>query len=415
MNVWNTMKRKVPTAVMLAVLVAVLSALSGCAGGGGAEATGAGAEAAPAEAEAAAGAEAEAAAGAGAEAADAGTHIIVDHNGDEVEIPYEIDRVAVTTIYPLPAMLSMYLGSAEKIVGMHSVSMAAAQNGILGKLYPEILTADTGWIEGEAINIEELLKLEPDVVFYSAPNAAEGEALRSAGIPAIGVHATKWEFDCIRTFDEWVALLDQIFPGQDRVAGVSDYARETLAGIQEKVADVPDGDRPRALFLFQYDDTVMITSGKHFFGQYWIDAAGGVNVAEELEEVGSNATIGMEQVLAWNPEKIYITNFTPTQPQDLYDNAVRGDDWSGVAAVQSKEVYKMPLGAYRSYTPGVDTPLTLLWMAKTMYPDLFADVDLTAEVKAYYQDYFGITLTDDDVEQMYNPSSAAGVSGFMNK
>jgi len=50
-----------------------------------------------------------------------------------------------------------------------------------------------------------------------------------------------------------------------------------------------------------------------------------------------------------------------------------------------------------------------------MYPNLFADVDLSAEVKAYYLDYFGIELTDEDVESMYNPSAAAGVAGFMNK
>jgi iron complex transport system substrate-binding protein len=343
------------------------------------------------------------------------TRIIIDHNGDEVEIPAEVNRVAVTTIYPLPAMLSMYLGSADKIVGIHPVSMAAAKSGILGQIYPELLEADTSWIQGEALNIEELMKLKPDVVFYSGGATAEAEALRNAGIPAIGVHATKWEFDCIETFDQWVDLLDQVFPGQDRVAGVNAYAQEVLDDIQEKVANIPDEERVRALFLFQYDDTVMITSGKNFFGQYWIDCAGGINAAEGLSEVGSNATISMEQVYEWNPDIVYITNFTPTQPADIYNNAVRNDDWSSVAAVQNRRVYKMPLGAYRSYTPGVDTPLTLLFMAKTMYPDVFSDVDLNAEVKSYYKDYFGIALTDDDVQSMFNPSADAGISGFMNK
>jgi iron complex transport system substrate-binding protein len=196
---------------------------------------------------------------------------------------------------------------------------------------------------------------------------------------------------------------------------VNEYAQQVLDDIQSRVAGIPDSERVQAMFLFQYDDTVMITSGKNFFGQYWIDCAGGVNVAEGLSEVGSNAVISMEQVYEWNPEIIYITNFTPTLPADIYGNAVRGDDWSSVAAVQGARVYKMPLGAYRSYTPGVDTPLTLLFMAKTMYPDLFADVDLTAEVKGYYLEFFGITLTDDDVQAMYNPSADAGVAGFMNK
>jgi iron complex transport system substrate-binding protein len=163
------------------------------------------------------------------------------------------------------------------------------------------------------------------------------------------------------------------------------------------------------MFLFQYTDTVMITSGEKFFGHYWITAVGGVNVAGEMEEAGSNAGINMEQVYDWNPDIIYITNFTPTLPNDLYANAIGGDDWSKVNAAINKRVYKMPLGAYRSYTPGIDTPLTLKWLAVTMYPELFSDIDMVREVKDYYSDYFGVQLTDEDVDAMFNPSGDAGI------
>jgi iron complex transport system substrate-binding protein len=343
------------------------------------------------------------------------TRTIVDHNGDTVVIPAEINRVAVTTIYPLPSVLCMYLKSAEKIVGIHSVSMAAAKNGILGKLYPGLLNASTAYMQGDALNIEELIKLKPDVVFYSAPAQAEKEALQKAGIPAIGVHATKWKFDVIETFDQWIDLLEQVFPGQGDVAGVSDYSRQMLETVQNRVKDIPEKERKRAMFLFQYDDKAMITSGKNFFGQYWISAAGGINVAGSMEEVAANAIINIEQVYEWNPEIIYITNFTPTQPQDLYENKIAGHNWSSVTAVQKKQVYKMPLGAYRTYTPGVDTPLTLLWVAKTMYPQKFEDIDMTQQVKDYYGKFFNVTLTDDDVQAMFNPSKDAGVSSFMKK
>ena len=115
----------------------------------------------------------------------------------------------------------------------------------------------------------------------------------------------------------------------------------------------------------------------------------------------------MEQVYEWDPDVVYITNFTPTQPEDIYNNAIGGDDWSSVKAVIDQRVYKMPLGSYRSYTPGTDTPMTLLWMAKTMYPDLFADIDMNQEVKDYYMEIYGVELEDADVVAMYNPSDAA--------
>ena len=81
--------------------------------------------------------------------------------------------------------------------------------------------------------------------------------------------------------------------------------------------------------------------------------------------------------------------------------------------MKNGRVYKMPLGMYRSYTPGVDTPITLLWMAKTTYPQAFADVDITEETITYYKEVFGVELTKEQAEKIFNPDAAAG-SGFGN-
>ena len=171
--------------------------------------------------------------------------------------------------------------------------------------------------------------------------------------------------------------------------------------------DLADDQKQTVLFLFQYDDTKMVTSGSNFFGQWWCDAVGALNAANEIPAENKNAAITMEQVYAWNPDVIILTNFTPTKPEDLYNNTVGSDDWSSVKAVQDKRVYKMPMGTYRSYTPSVDTPMVLEWMAQVVYPDLFSDYDIDADVKAYYQDVFGVSLTDDQISMMY-PSTAAG-------
>ncbi len=109
----------------------------------------------------------------------------------------------------------------------------------------------------------------------------------------------------------------------------------------------------------------------------------------------------MEQVYKWNPDIVLVTNFTPVLPADIYAN--KYNDWSHVKAVANKQVYKLPLGIYRSYTPSADTPMTLLWMAKTVYPELFADIDLTKEVKTYYEKLYGIRLTDAQVSGMFEP------------
>ncbi len=341
------------------------------------------------------------------ETAEADTITITDHGDNEVTLPAQIDKIAVADILPLPSVLSVFFDSADSLVGISPVSMAAAENGLLGELYPEILEADTGWIDGTSVNVEELMKLEPDVVFYSAESPDVGDTLRQAGFNAVAVSAAKWDYDCIETLNQWIALLSQIFPGNDKAQTVADYSNEIYNMVQETVAGIPDEERERVFYLFNYDDTNITTSGKHFFGQWWADAVGAVNVAEELS-TDNSAVVGMEQIYSWNPQMIFITNFTSAQPEDLYNNTIGNYDWSQIDAISNQQAYKMPLGVYRTYTPGADTPMTLLWMAKTVYPDLFRDLDLNQEVKDYYQEVFGITLTDEQINTYFNPSSAVG-------
>ena len=113
----------------------------------------------------------------------------------------------------------------------------------------------------------------------------------------------------------------------------------------------------------------------------------------------------MEQIYEYNPEIVFITNFTQAQPEDLYNNTIGSNDWSKIKAVEDQRVYKTPLGMYRSYTPGADTPMTLLWYAKTVYPDLFEDIDLNEEVEKYYKEVFGVELTEEQIESIFAPTA----------
>lgn len=332
---------------------------------------------------------------------------VVDHSGATVKVPSKIERVAVVGILPFPSVLALYLGSAESIVGIPPASMSAAEIGLLGEIFPEILEAETGYTNGSDLNVEELMKLEPDVVFYLAGNTEWKTALESAGIPAVGVSTSKWNYNVLETFDQWIDLLSQVFPEKSKTEQVSEYSRKVYDQIQERVSGLEEEDRKDILFLYQYDDKQIVTSGKNFFGQFWCDAVGGRNAAEEIQADNSNAVINMEQVLEWDPDVIFITNFTAAMPDDLYNNTIGGEDWSGVQAVEDEQVYKMPLGSYRSYTPTADTPMTLLWLAQKVYPELFSDVDLNQEVELYYKEIYGIELTYEQIQKMYNPESHA--------
>lgn len=329
---------------------------------------------------------------------------ITDDNGYVTEVMANPKRVVTTDIYPLPSVLTVFLDSTESLVGIHPVSMSAAKTGLLGQLYPSYLDIDTSFMTGSDLNVEQLMLLNPDVVLYNASKSAQGDMIRNAGMKAIGVSATKWNYDVLESYRQWTGLLGQLFPdyGTEVAKKVDSYSIKIKNMIDERTSVVLDADKKQVMFLFLYNDKKMITSGKSFFGQWWAEAVGAKNIAEGIKIDNSNAVITMEQVYSWNPDVVFITNFTSALPEDLYTNAIGNDDWSSIKAIQNNEVYKLPLGSYRSYTPGVDTPVTLLWMAKAVYPSLFEDINIAEETRSYYNDIYGITLTDEQINTMYN-------------
>ena len=214
------------------------------------------------------------------EAAKADTIVITDHADRQVEIPTNIERVVTTDILPIASVLTVFLGSAEKIVGIHPSSMSAAKSGLLGELFPEILNADTSFMEGGNLNVEQLLNLDPDVVLVNASSSELISAIENAGIPAVAISPSKWDYDILETYDQWIDILSQMFPDNSKSEEISAYSKEVYDLVQERVKDIPEEEKKSILFLFNYDDKQIVTSGHHFLGQYWADAVCVKNAAE---------------------------------------------------------------------------------------------------------------------------------------
>ena len=332
------------------------------------------------------------------------TRVVVDHTGKEVRIPAKIERIVITGPWPLPSVYCLFEGAGDKLVGIHPGSMSAAKHSLLPRVAPGILKARTEFLKGDVLNSEELFELKPDVVFYRVEAAAHAKQLALTGIPAVGFSTALSGFDTIKTFESWVHLLGEVLQQEDRASGIVEYGRRTYDEIQDALNGVKGLKRPRALILFNYGEGNIKTSGSNFYGQYWLESTGAINVASELSGV---ADINMEQVYAWDPDIIYITNSSRHMPEDLYENAIPGHDWSTVRAVRERKVYKFPLGMYRWYPPASDTPLVLKWLAKKNQPELFADVDMDAEVRAYYKRFYNLDLTDEDLRNIFNPAREA--------
>ena len=343
---------------------------------------------------------------ANANTGDAETITITDDEGNEVTIPKNPQRIVITSIMPLPSVYALYQGGVDNLVGIPAASKSAAEYSYLAKMYPEILEIESGFSEGGEINIEEILNLEPDVIFYRAGEESEAQMYANAGIPAVAFSTTKFGTDTIATFNGWIELLDQIFGGGDKTQGIVDYGNEILTMLRERTATLTEEEKPRSIIFHGYSANQLIAAGGDVFAEFYLTEAGAANVATNLSGF-KNVT--MEQIYEWDPEVIFINNFCPYLPEDFYNNAIDGYDWSNVSAVQNRRVYKFPLGTYRWFPPAGDAPLSLVWVAKQIHPELFADIDMDQMVKDYYQDFYGYTLTDEDLQEIYNPPREAAL------
>ena len=319
------------------------------------------------------------------------TITITDHRGKEVEIPKNVERIVAITV-PAISLICAIDGSGERIVGMNPVAMKAIRDGVLGEMYPYLKTVPTNFVKGMfEPNVEEVLKLEPDVVFQLASRGENViKPLEDAGIPTIGLLDGTQEY-----LETWMTIFGKVLGKEDKAAELIEYHHTVLHEIKEKTSQIAENEKPKVLYL-PWGPRGLKTAGSKVYPQWYTDLTGGINVAKELK---GYQTVSMEQIIVWDPDIIYVGNFGPCNPQEILDNEIEGQDWIFISAVKNNRVYKVPLGGFRWTPPNQESPLMWKWLAEIQHPDLF-DYDLRQDMKDFYSEFYGYDLSEEQVDEI---------------
>lgn len=169
--------------------------------------------------------------------------------------------------------------------------------------------------------------------------------------------------------------------------------------MEERIAAVPEDERPSALILWKYIDGVPQVSGNGTFGTYWMKHLGVTDVAAEATGF---TQVSMEQIYDWNPDILFVDGpgLIGLTSEDVLENRVEGTDFSSIKAVQDGRVYDTTLGMWNWFTPNPDAPLVFAWLACNTYPEVFADYPLEDTIREYYHDWYGYDVTDEEMEEM---------------
>ena len=332
---------------------------------------------------------------------DTGTHTVVDHAGNTVEVPNHITRVVIDQIPILSTYMSYFGGDAPYIVGYCGSFKDTISKTVLKNIAPELMeSADTVYAQSD-LNIEEIMKLEPDVILYNAGNTAHAEILQESGIPCIGFatvgHET--EADPLNRYKQWLDLLEDVFGEEGKTDAFTAAGGEIVADVEARIAAVPEDERPSALILWKYSDGVPQVSGNGTFGTYWMKHLGVTDVAAEATGF---TQVSMEQIYDWNPDILFVDGpgLIGLTSEDVLENRVEGTDFSSIKAVQDGRVYDTTLGMWNWFTPNPDAPLVFAWLACNTYPEVFADYPLEDTIREYYHDWYGYDVTDEEMEEM---------------
>ena len=203
---------------------------------------------------------------------------VPDATGQPVCIPARIERIVITC----------YGGAVQEIAVLKGGDRIVAQPGVdrfpqFARMYPRLGSLpDVGSFDN--VNLESLLATRPDMVFASFFSPAANDKIRALGIPVFTLGTGRQDIRTIlEEFEHVGALLGEEGKARELVA----YWRERLTTIRNRTVGVETPKR--VLYLGGSGGT----ENRLGWGDAFIVAAGGVNVAHDLESRGA---VSAEQI-----------------------------------------------------------------------------------------------------------------------
>ncbi len=320
-----------------------------------------------------------------------GLQTLTDSAGRKVAVPTAVRRIGC--LYAFSGHVTAMLGRCPDIV---AVSNGLRRDVLLAKLCPTIREAVVPKAQG-AINIEELLNTQPELLFISpetGKNHAEMQKIERFNIPCLIV-----DYKNMQQQQEAIALIGRALGESGRAESYNRYYRQCIDRVMQRTSKIPADKRVR-IYHCLTDPTHTDAHGN--ISTDWLKATGIVNVsADQADSALTGKTrVGIEQIILWNPEVILANE------PGVVEKVTRNAQWSSVSAIKNRRVYQMPIGISRWGHPGsLETPLALLWTAKTIYPAYFKDLDITAELKAFYKRFFNCEVSDELAGQILSGRS----------
>ena len=258
--------------------------------------------------------------------------------------------------------------------------------------FAKLPSCGVGGPQAQVAEAEKILACNPDIVISEYEDVQKEDALQAQlGVPVITLRSgANGVFD--DAFKSSLSLLGTIFGKEARAAEIVSFIDEETAELTARTAGVADADKPSVYIcgLGNWGTTNHLMTAQNYVS---FNVANVKNVVNDLAKNGIQA-IESEKFVALGKDMdiifidtAAIKNIKPLYAQDstMFDSCKAWNDG---------EVYLQM--AYNAYYTNYELVLANTWyIAKTVYPELFADIDITAKLDAITTVFLGQPLADE--------------------
>ena len=255
--------------------------------------------------------------------------------------------------------------------------------------FKHLPSCGVGGPQAQAAEAEKILACNPDIVISQFEDAAKADALqKQLGVPVITLATgSGGVFD--QKFVSSVALLGKVFGREEKAAALVSFVEKEKAAIEARVKIIPEGEKPKVYIcgLGNWGTTNHLMTAENYI---CLQIAGVENVVsglglegigpiekEKFVDLGKDMDIMIMDAAA-------VKNIKPLYQEDpeMFDTC---------KAWQTGEVYLEM--AYNAYYTNYEIALINTWfIAKTVYPEYFADVNMTLKTNEITQAFLSADL-----------------------
>ena len=309
---------------------------------------------------------------------------ITDMAGREVTLYKPAERIITTN--PDNSRMVIALGAGHLLVGADDSTVGGSvcpKNGdqlICKECWERVIPGGLNNLPtiGSSPNYELMASLRPDlIIVWGSQEDMADEIEERVGAPAF-VGGPDFAYETITAHARAIgAVLSREQEAEDLIAFIDSKVKL----VTDITDTIPESEKPKVYFASRgagkgfYDPT----SGRDFTRTtntyYPLTMAGGINVAKDCAD--GDVNIALEQLIVWNPDVIFIACSTPDDSAGV-DFILTAPELQSIKAVQEGRVYNVFYPHSRG-RPHDKNLLNVFYMAKILYPDKFADIDLEKE------------------------------------